>query len=81
MLWFVYVLRSDINGDLYKGLTNYLERRLSEHNSGKNISTKAYAPWKIVYFEKFMTRIEARNREKFLKSGEGREFLKSIIPL
>ncbi|HCX26012.1 MAG: endonuclease [Candidatus Collierbacteria bacterium GW2011_GWB1_45_35] len=81
MTWYAYVLLSLKNGNLYKGITNDLERRISEHNLGKNRSTKINAPWKIVYFEKFMTRDEARNREKFLKSGKGREFLKFIIPL
>jgi putative endonuclease len=81
MCWFAYVLRSDKNKVLYKGLTNNLKRRLFEHNSGKNHSTKANLPWKLVYFERFATRIEARNRERFFKSGSGREFLKVNIPL
>jgi len=79
--WYVYVLKSDKNGDLYKGLTNNLKRRLFEHNKGKNRSTRANTPWRLIYFERFATRIEARNREKFFKSGSGREFLKVNIPL
>jgi len=81
MIWYTYVLLSLKNRDLYKGITNNLERRLLEHNTGKNRSTRANVPWKLVYFEKFTTRIEARTREVFFKSGSGREFLKVNIPL
>ena len=75
MAYIVYVLRSAVNGSLYKGLTNDLDRRLKEHNAGKNKSTKPYRPWKIVYKEKFETKEEARERELYLKSGVGREYL------
>jgi putative endonuclease len=60
-------------------LTNNLERRFNEHNNGKNKSTKAYVPWQLIYVEGFETRIEARKREKYLKSGIGREFIKEIV--
>ena len=56
-------------------MSNDPERRLTEHNSGKNRSTKAYKPWKIVYTESFMTLTEARKREVFLKTGHGRAYL------
>lgn len=58
-----------------------LERRLKEHNSGKQKSTKGYLPWKLVYHEQFSTRTEAREREKYFKTGSGREFLKKILDL
>ncbi len=75
----VYVLRSKINGHLYKGVTNNLERRLKEHNTGKTIYTRKFKPWDLVYYEEFDTFEEARDREKFLKSGMGREFLTHIL--
>ena len=75
MAYIVYVLRSAVNGSLYKGLTNDLDRRLKEHNAGKNKSTKPYRPWKIVYKEIFEIKEEARERELYLKSGVGREYL------
>jgi len=56
-------------------MTNDLKRRIYEHNLGKNKSTRPYRPWTLVYFESFETRVEARSREKYLKSGIGREFL------
>lgn len=80
-MFFVYVIKSKIDGRLYKGFTNNLERRLKEHNFGKNKTTAPYKPWSLVYNEGFETRKEARKREKYLKSGAGREFLKNILNL
>ena len=79
MEYFVYVLQSEIDGRLYKGQTSDIDNRLQEHNSGKTKSTKGYIPWKLVYFEKFGTIEEAVLREKFLKTGSGRELLKKIL--
>lgn len=78
-MYFVYILRSQKSGELYKGLTNNLQRRIDEHNSNKNIGSRGKGPWELVYFEKCLNRIEARNREKFFKSGFGRELLKQIV--
>jgi putative endonuclease len=60
-------------------MTNDLARRLKEHNNSENKSTKAYAPFKLIYSEQFPTRIDARKKEKYLKSGIGKEFLKSLV--
>ncbi|MEP2239944.1 MAG: GIY-YIG nuclease family protein [Maribacter sp.] len=75
----MYILRSEADGRLYKGMTNNLRKRIEEHNSGKNKSTKGFLPWVLVYNEEFETRIEARVREKYFKSGIGRAYLKSIL--
>lgn len=68
-----------MDGRLYKGHTSRLEERLKEHNSGKTSSTKGYRPWKLVYYEIFEIEKDAIAREKFLKSGIGREFLKKKL--
>ena len=73
---FVYVIRSEVDGRFYVGMTGDLERRLKEHNSGKTRSTKGYRPWKLIFTEEYETSIEARAREKYLKSGVGKEFIK-----
>jgi len=61
-------------------MTNNLERRLGEHNSGQSKSTKARAPFQLVYNEIVESRELARKREKFLKTGCGREFIRNNIP-
>ena len=63
---------------LYKGSTENLEKRLKQHNSGKVKSTKGYRPWVLVYHEQFGSRQEAYERERYFKTGAGREFLKKL---
>ncbi len=79
MEYFVYVLESEIDGRLYKGQTTDISKRINEHNAGQTKSTKGYRPWKLVYSEKFETIKEAVLREKYLKSGIGREYLKALL--
>jgi putative endonuclease len=68
----VYVLQSLKSERRYIGYTIDLKKRLSEHNEGKNTSTRNRCPWKIIYFEKnFPTRITAQKREKELKNMKG----------
>ena len=80
-MFFVYSIRSLNENYIYVGLTDNFERRFKEHQSGKNKTTKPYKPFKILLVEHYPTRQEARNREKYLKSGIGKEFLKSILPV
>ena len=60
------------------GFTRNLEARVKEHNLGKTKSTEYYRPWELLYFEKLSTRSAARAREKQLKSGYGKKFLKKL---
>jgi putative endonuclease len=55
-----------------------VQRRVQQHNSGKERTTRAYRPFVLILAEKFKTRPEARSREKYLKSGAGKEFLRAI---
>lgn len=80
MCYFVYAIKSEKDGRIYVGLTLNIDIRIREHNSCKTRSTKGFIPWKLIYTEKVATRIEARSREKYLKSGCGKEFLKSLAP-
>jgi len=75
---YTYVLRSLMDGRLYTGQTEDLERRLHEHNTGTDPVryTKNRGPWQLVYSETFENRREAMAREKYLKTGAGRDFLK-----
>ena len=78
----VYVLKSTVAEITYVGSTTDLDRRLNEHNSGKNFFTRRHCPWRVVYQEQFDKLSEARSREKYLKSGAGRRWLRvnNIIP-
>ncbi len=78
-MYIVYVIKSKVDGRLYVGFTENLERRLKEHNAGKTKSTKGYIPWTLVFQEEVNERSLARKREKYLKSGCGKEFIKNII--
>jgi len=75
---YIYALRSEIDGRIYVGMSSNVEKRLKEHNAGYVFSTKGYRPWKLIYIEKALNRLKARIREKYLKSGVGKELLKSI---
>jgi putative endonuclease len=76
---YIYVLKSKKDLKRYIGLTNNLERRLLLHNSGKVKATKNRRSFELIYFEKFENRTKAAKREKFLKSGKGREYLNSNL--
>ena len=78
--FFVYVLRSLQKRYLYVGLTNNIERRFSQHQNGKEPTTAPYRPFEILHTEEFKTRLQARAREKQLKSGYGKEWLKIKYP-
>ncbi|NOY76954.1 MAG: GIY-YIG nuclease family protein [Calditrichaeota bacterium] len=73
--YWVYVLELG-NGRRYVGQTNNLERRLAEHRSGRSRFTRKYEVVRVLYREECGSRSEALKREKFLKSGKGREWLK-----
>jgi len=78
-MYFVYILYSNEFKKTYTGLTQNVLKRLKQHNLGQNRSTKAFTPWVIIYTKEFESRIDARKKEKYLKSGVGREFIKSLL--
>jgi putative endonuclease len=76
---FVYVLRSRATGRYYTGATLNLEARIQQHNSDQSISTKNRGPWDLVHHEQYSTFAEALHRERFLKTGKGRQELKRLL--
>jgi len=76
----VYAIVSLTNKEIYVGMALSAEKRLKEYNNGKNRYTKGLRPWKLFKIEYFPDWKEARIREKYLKSGAGKEFLKSLVP-
>jgi putative endonuclease len=78
-VFYAYVLQSMKDNRYYYGYTSDLEKRQIEHNRGIVKSTRHRRPLHLIYSETFLSKNEAMDREKFFKSGKGREFLKSIL--
>jgi putative endonuclease len=78
-MFFVYILYSDTFDRFYVGMTSNLEQRLNRHNSGKVKSTKAFVPWVFVLKENYISKLEARRREVYLKSSAGRRWRKEYL--
>ena len=74
--WFVYALRSVKDGELYIGISQDPDKRLKSHNRGVTESTRSRRPFVMVFQEECNSRREAREKEKYYKSGIGREILK-----
>ncbi len=66
-MYYVYILETRSHKKFYTGYTNGLKRRLLEHNSGSNPSTKYGIPWKLVYYEAYTNQTIAMQRERNLK--------------
>ena len=81
-MYFVYILQSKKDGKHYIGFTDNLNRRLKQHNKGSKAtpSTRNRGPFHLVYCEQTENRKTARQRERYLKSGAGREFIKNVTP-
>lgn len=79
MTVFIYVLRSSSTNQHYVGITNDLDRRLSEHNASRSRATSGRGPWKLLYSESCEDYVSARKRERFFKSGPGHTFLKKRV--
>ena len=79
IMYYTYVLESQVDNKLYIGWTNNLKRRLANHNNGNVQSTASRRPMKLVYYEACINKERAIAREKYFKTGYGRRFLKSRI--
>ena len=80
MACWMYVLRGR-DGRFYYGITDRLQKRIREHNAGRTRGDRGRGPFELVYKERFTNHATARVREKYLKSGAGREWLRSFLGL
>ncbi len=79
-MWYCYTLKSIKNKQLYIGYTGDLKQRLNEHNQGKGGKyTKNNRPWKLIYYEAYLSKRDATKAEKFYKTGYGKEILKNKL--
>ena len=78
-MFYVYLLKSSKNGDLYVGFSEDLRRRFNDHNAGKVTSTKPNRPWNLIYYEAYRSKKDATKREKQLKMHRAKDDLKIQI--
>lgn len=78
-MYYNYILLSKIDNNFYTGYTNNLFKRLEEHNQGKVLSTKYRIPLRLIYYEVCSCKEDAMAREKYLKSGMGKRYIKNRI--
>lgn len=78
-MFYVYILKSDLNNKYYVGCTGDIVKRLSEHNKGKSSHTKHGIPWEIVYREIYSELGEARKRERQIKNWKRRSMIEKLI--
>ena len=77
--WYVYLLLSKKTGKWYTGSTKNLQKKILTHNAGRNRSTKHGIPWRLIYCEICLNKHDTMAREKYLKSGMGRRYLKNRL--
>ena len=75
---YVYVLEND-DGTFYTGCTNDLKRRIEQHNSQKSTYTKSRGPYTLIYYEACVDAKDAYAREKYLKTGQGKRYLRNRV--
>lgn len=80
-MYYTYILKSINHDKFYIGSTGDLKERLSAHNGGKSEFTKAYMPWKVVYYEAHLNKTLARRAELFYKTSQGRRQVKKKLGL
>ena len=78
-MFYTYIIKSQKTGKMYTGSTNNLRKRLNQHNEGKSTWTKGRGPWDLVYYEACLNEEDSRSREKYLKSGMGKRYLKNRL--
>lgn len=78
-MFYVYLFHPAKDNGFYIGFSTDLKRQLSEHRRGASFATKSRGPWRLIYYEAYTEREDAEGRERFLKSGGGRRFLRSQL--
>ncbi len=78
-MYFVYVLKSMKDGNMYIGFTKDLEERINRHNKGLVNSTKNRVPFELIYYEASRNIHDAIHREKYLKTSYGHRYLKNRL--
>lgn len=78
-MFYVYIIESLKDGELYIGYTKDLKKRFEEHNHGLSSATRRYLPWKVIYYEACLNKDDAIRRERYLKTSQGGRLIKRRI--
>ena len=78
-MFYTYILKSEKNNKTYTGYTNNLRKRFIQHNQGKSTYTSRNKPFLLIYYEACLNEDDARSREKYLKSGMGKRYVKKRL--
>ena len=78
-MYYVYVLLSERDSKFYTGATSDLKSRAKQHNEGKVQSTKNRKPLQLIYYEACLSQEDAFRREKYLKTGMGKRYLRNRL--
>jgi putative endonuclease len=79
MFYYTYILKNKKDGKMYTGSTNNLRKRLLQHSKGLSTYTKKVGPFDLIYYEACLSEEKSRSREKYLKSGMGKRYLKNRL--
>ncbi|MEK7559419.1 MAG: GIY-YIG nuclease family protein [Patescibacteria group bacterium] len=77
--YYVYILHNTSKNFIYIGYSEDLKARIESHNLGKVKSTKVYLPLALIFYEAYPSMIDAKRREKYLKSNKGRTTLMTML--
>ena len=78
-MFYVYVLRSATDDGFYIGYSANLRQRIAQHGRGDSLATSHRGSYKLIYYEAYLEQADAIGRERYLKSGSGRRFLKAQL--
>lgn len=79
-MYYTYLLENKNDKSWYIGYTSNLKKRISDHISGNGAeTTKKKTGWNLIYYEAYLSKKDAEGRERFLKSGSGRKYLKKQL--
>ena len=79
MFYYIYLLQSQKDNKWYTGCTDDLQKRFKQHNNNGVFSTKNRGPFKLIYYEACLNKKDAFTREKYLKTGMGKRYLKNRL--
>jgi putative endonuclease len=78
-MWYTYIILDKKNNNWYTGCTSDLRKRFKEHNEGLVSSTKGRGPFSLIYYEACLNKGDSFAREKYLKSGMGKRYIKNRL--